>query len=288
MPTRVLDIHPHIISPDTVAYPRAPLGGTLSAWARDRPLTFEELLRSMDEGGIDKSAIVHAPTCYGYDNSYVADAVAAHPERFTGVFTVDVRAPDAVEKIRYWAARNLAGLRLFTSGSTLPGQANWLADPVCQPAWDCAGDLGLPVCVMMKGEGIAQLKAVLGRNRTVTIVIDHLLVDAALEEGPPYRNSAPLFELVEYPNVFLKLTDVTIGASRKGLATPQSYFSKVTSEFGADRIAWGSNFPASARSLRAILQDNLEALSWASHSDLEWIFHKTAERLYPALRSTGN
>ena len=74
----------------------------------------------MDQAGIAKSALVQASTCYGHDNSYVADTVAAHPDRFTGVFSVDVLAPDAPEKIRYWVGRKLTGMRLFTAGSTMP------------------------------------------------------------------------------------------------------------------------------------------------------------------------
>jgi hypothetical protein len=51
----------------------------------------------MDEAGVAKAAIVHSSTAYGYDNSYVADAVAAVPSRFTGVYAIDAMAPDAPE-----------------------------------------------------------------------------------------------------------------------------------------------------------------------------------------------
>ena len=50
------------------------------------------------EAGVDKAILVQASSAYAFDNSYVADAVAAHPERFTGVFSVDVVAPDAVRE----------------------------------------------------------------------------------------------------------------------------------------------------------------------------------------------
>jgi hypothetical protein len=43
------------------------------------------MLAAMDEAGIERSVLVQASTCYGHDNSYVADAVAAHPDRFAGV-----------------------------------------------------------------------------------------------------------------------------------------------------------------------------------------------------------
>ena len=92
-----VDIHPHVISTDTRRHPLAPLGGTQSTWSRDRPTPFEKLVEAMDAAGIDKAAIVQASTAYGHDNSYVAEAIAAFPKRFTGVFSVDVLAPDAVD-----------------------------------------------------------------------------------------------------------------------------------------------------------------------------------------------
>src|SRR5215469_6813268 len=84
-PMPVIDIHPHIVSPDTRRYPLAPLGGTQSTWSSERPTTYEMLLAEMDAAGVGKAAIVHSSTAYGYDNSYVADAVAAVPSRFSGV-----------------------------------------------------------------------------------------------------------------------------------------------------------------------------------------------------------
>src|SRR5476649_3091588 len=119
MPTATIDIHPHIIASDTARYPLSPLGGHQSDWSRTRPVSMEQLIAAMDQAGVQKAAIVQASTCYGHDNSYVADAVAAYPERFTGVFSVDVLATDAPERMRYWRGKALTGLRLFTFGSTM-------------------------------------------------------------------------------------------------------------------------------------------------------------------------
>ena len=92
----VIDIHPHIVSPDTKKYPLDPLGGTQSTWSSERPTTYQDMIESMDKAGVDKSALVHSSTAYGYDNSYVLDAVAAVPSRFTAVCSIDVLAPDAI------------------------------------------------------------------------------------------------------------------------------------------------------------------------------------------------
>src|SRR5579871_3589076 len=125
----VIDIHPHVISTDASRYPNAPVGGHKSDWSRERPVSAEQMISAMDEAGIAKSVLVQASTCYGHDNSYVADSVAAHPERFTGVFSVDPLAADAPAKIRYWNGRGLTGMRLFTAGSTMQNQAGWIDDP---------------------------------------------------------------------------------------------------------------------------------------------------------------
>src|SRR6202011_706160 len=124
-----IDIHPHVISTDTDRYPNAPVGGHKSDWSRERPVSLERMIAAMDQTGIARSALVQASTCYGHDNSYIADAVAAHPDRFTGVFSVDVLAPDAPERMRHWVAKKLTGMRLFTIGSTMTEQALWLDDP---------------------------------------------------------------------------------------------------------------------------------------------------------------
>ena len=84
MPSRIVDIHPHIVSPDTLRYPVTPIGGTRSEWSKERSVTIDELIAAMDEAGVDKAAIVHSSTTYAFNNAYVVDAVAAHPRRFTG------------------------------------------------------------------------------------------------------------------------------------------------------------------------------------------------------------
>src|SRR3979411_1405573 len=131
-----IELPPHTIANDPKRYPLAPLGGHQSDWSRTRPVSTEQMIAAMDEAGVDKSALVQASTCYGHDNSYVADAVAAHPDRFTGVFSVDVLAPRAAEKVPSWRSGNLTGMRLFTIGSTMTTQADWIDDPRVYSAWE--------------------------------------------------------------------------------------------------------------------------------------------------------
>src|SRR5215472_14715201 len=278
----IIDIHPHVIATDTVRYPLAPLGGTQSTWSRDRPTSFQQMIAEMDNAGVAKSAIVQASTAYGHDNSYVAEAIAAYPRRFTGVFSVDVLAPDAVERIKHWIGRGFSGMRLFTTGSTMPGQATWFADPSTYPAWEHAGEAGIPVCMQMTPQGFPQLRGLMDRFPKVRIILDHL-ARPHLVDGPPFAADQAFFDLARYGQVFLKVTPVNVTPAEWGNATPESFFGAVIKAFGASRIAWGSNFPATAGPLSEILRKAQAAFAFASAEDRDWIFGKTAQALYPKL-----
>lgn len=282
MAINCIDIHPHIISADTIRYPISPLGGKRSDWSAHRAVDFEALLAGMDAAGIDKAAIVHSSTTYGYDNSYVADAIAAHRQRFTGVFSVDVRAADASERIRYWVGRGLSGLRLFAVGSTVKTDQSWIADPATFPAWRCCAELRLPVAISMRQDGLPHLVEVIQRFPDVRIVLDHLL-HAPMTDGPPYSAAEPLFAMAQYPSVYLKLTSAIIARSREGQATPASFFGKLMHSFGSARIAWGSNYPAVEGTLPELVADAQQTLSILPLADQENIFWRTASSLYPAL-----
>jgi predicted TIM-barrel fold metal-dependent hydrolase len=279
----IIDIHPHIVSPDTKAYPLDPLGGTQSTWSTERPTTYDDLLRAMDEAGVAKAAIVHSSTAYGYDNSYVADAVKAVPKRFTGVYSIDALAPDAVKTFDYWLGRGCTGMRLFTTGSTMPGQATWFADPKTYPFWEHAAAKNIPVCVQMKQEGIPLLKGLMEKFPKVTMILDHLS-RAPFENGPPYAEAADFIALAKYKQVFLKITPVNVSPKSWGKGTPATFFGKMVDAFGAERIGWGSNFPNSVGTMKEILTTAQKAFSFAKPSEQDCIFGKTALVLYPSLK----
>jgi len=282
----IVDTHTHAISSDHVRYPLAPVGGKQSDWSAHRPADYDSLLAALDEAGIAHAMVVQASTAYGSDNSYVVDAVKAHPDRFCGVFSIDVLAPDAVDKFKFWLAQGLSGLRLFLTGTTMPGQAGWLDDPRSYPVWEYAQANNISICLQMTAAGIAPLKKMLGLFPKVRVLLDHL-ARPDLAGGPPYASAQSLFDLAAYPGVYLKLTNRTITESGRGLSTPQAFFPKVLDAFGASRIAWGSNFPSAEGSLKDLLAEARAGLAMLPESDLKWIFGDTARAIYPELTRMG-
>jgi L-fuconolactonase len=278
----VIDIHPHIISDDAERYPPAPLFGKRSDWSQERPCTVASLITAMDEAGVAKAAVVHSSTTYGFDNSYVVEGCNQFPGRLIAVGSVDVAALDAVSVIRDWVDRGLNGLRIFTGGSTKDFDPSELENPAAYPAWEMLGDLGVPMCIQTGPVGLPQVTDLAKRFPRVNIILDHLGRPDVLD-GPPYADAESLFALADLPNIYLKLTPRIMGDVTKGEASAETFFPKVASVFGADRMAWGSNYPTSPGTLAEILATARARLACLSDEDQSWIFAKTAQTLYPAL-----
>lgn len=280
--SQIIDIHPHVISADEVRYPPAPLFGKRSDWSQERPCPVEALIAAMDEAGVDRAAVVHSSTTYGFDNSYVVDACARYPDRLIAVGSVDLLAADACQTIRDWVGRGLGGLRLFTGGSTKEFDPGELGDERAFPAWELCGELGLTMCIQTGPVGLGQVKMLSRRFPAVNIILDHLARPDVLD-GPPYAAAASLFELADYRNIYLKLTPRIFGDVKKGKASADTFFPRLTAAFGADRLAWGSNFPTSPGTLAEILATARAGLASLSDEDRTWVFLKTAQKLYPRL-----
>ncbi len=280
---KVIDVHCHVVSPDRARYPLAPIGGKQSDWSSERPTTPEQLLAAMDEAGVAKAAVVQASTAYGHDSSYLADSITRFPERFTGVFSIDPLAPDALQQMDHWVGRGMTGLRVFTTGSTMPGQQTWLDDERAFPIWEKAGKAKLPIAVQMTADGIPLLLKIVARFPETAFLLDHL-ARPVITDGPPYVKASSLFDLARHPSIYLKITSRTVEHCQSGQATPATFMPKLVAAFGASRILWGSNFPAHAATLPDILKETMHVLSVLDRADQAMILAGTAERLYPTLK----
>ncbi|WP_439947306.1 amidohydrolase family protein [Streptomyces sp. BBFR109] len=280
----IIDTHCHVIADDRERYPWSPIGGKASAWAASRPVTAEGMIAHMDETGIQRSVLVQATTAYGYDNSYVLDSRAAHPDRFIAVGTFDPLAPDAPARLAAAVSgRGLAGVRLFTSGSTVPTQGEWFAAPESYAFWEAATELDVTVCLQMRlGPATRQLTELLERYPGVRVLLDHIgYPDIA---ASPARAGKEVAQLAAHPNLYLKLTHRNLEPLRAVGEEAIEFLTPVVDAFGAGRrIAWGSNLPAAEQSLTELVGLARTVLAPLPGTARREIFAGTARRLYPAL-----
>lgn len=278
----VVDSHSHVIADDAQAFPLAPMGGKQSDWSRERPVNGKGMRVAMEVAGVAKSILVQASTCYGHDNSYVVESVRAEPQRFIGVYSVDTLSANAIERIAHWRAQGLSGLRVFIAGHTAADHGVRLDDPRGFPSWDYISEQKIPICVQLRADGLPQLETLLRQFPLATVLLDHF-ARPLLEGGVPYKEAASLFALAKYPNLHFKFTTHNVRESREGKSTQAQFCRAVVDAFGAQRIAWGSNFPASKGSLQDHLNEALEATASLTLEEQRWIFSRTAHQLYPDL-----
>jgi L-fuconolactonase len=278
----VVDTHCHIISEDLAAYPRAPIGGKQSEWAASRPVTADGMAARMDQAGIGQAVLVQATTAYGYDNSYVLESARKRPERFIAVGTFDPLAPDAGARLTALAADGLAGVRLFTSGSTVPTQGEWFAASETHEFWRTAEESDVPVCLQMRlGSATKQLVSVLEQFPGVRVLLDHLgYPDIA---ASPARAGEEVAELAKNPSLYLKLTHRNLERLHDAGERAVDFLMPVVEAFGSERIAWGSNCPAAEQSLPELLELARDVLEVLPERARENIFAGTARNLYPGL-----
>ncbi len=280
---RFVDIHTHVISGDVATYPLAPLGGKQSLWSRDRPVGVEGLLRAMDDAGVARAAVVQASTAYGFDNRYAGDSVGGHPDRLVGVCCVDFLLDGAVAELQHWIKeRRFVGCRLFSTGSTLPEQGDWLDDPRADDAWAWAEEQRLPVCVQMQSSGIPQLRKVLERHPGLVLVLDHA-ARPNLTGGYPYPEAGDVLALAAFPEIYLKLTSNTFRRADEHPGGARKLVRRLADVFGAERMAWGSNYPATQGSLPELRGRAEDAVAELSLEEQRSFFATTAGRIYNAL-----
>jgi predicted TIM-barrel fold metal-dependent hydrolase len=129
--------------------------------------------------------------------------------------------------------------------------------------------------------GLPALRTLLERFPESRVLLDHC-ARPDLADGAPYNAAGALFDIAAFPGVYLKLTNRTLAAAAAGKSQPAAFLEKLVTVFGANRIAWGSNFPAAEGSLPELLAAAREVLSVLPPAQQSLIFAGTAEIVYPA------
>src|ERR1700749_3852624 len=108
--------------------------------------TAEELLKEMDEAGVD-AALIHPPAGWDPNSQAMAiEAVKKYPERFAIMGQFPLQTPDNRKLIQGW--RNQPGMMGLRWALLTDEQQKWLYDGSLDWLWPGAGKEGLALSVM--------------------------------------------------------------------------------------------------------------------------------------------
>ena len=275
----IVDAHTHIWRPDLSGANRV---STIVSGQADIPA--ELLRRYLEEHGVKRAVLVQ-PVYPGEDNSYVADAAVAEPDRFAAVCVVDPRKPDAADMLAYWVAeRGCRGLRLRPK---VPGEAAIFGHPDSFPLWEAAAGLGIAVNVLGNLEHLAAVAQMAERYPSVPIVIDHLAHPPRPDDLASVKQ---LLVLSRFPRVHIKVSGFYyFSQAPYPYADCRDLVRAVYDRFGPARLLWGSDFPhvllkASYGGALALI-DRLGP--WLSTEERQLVLGQNAAALYWPDRSPG-
>ena len=131
----------------------------------------EELLRDMDEAGVD-AALIHPPISWDPQaNAQAEEAARRWPTRFAVLGQVPLDSPDSSALLPGWRDRpGMMGLRYPL---LKPEQQEWHRDGTMDWLWRDAERLGLPVATMA-GRFLRDFGQIAERHPRLRLIVDHL------------------------------------------------------------------------------------------------------------------
>jgi aminocarboxymuconate-semialdehyde decarboxylase len=303
---KTIDVHAHILSEETmrlmskeapsIALKRTPIDHDSSvlefAGAVYKPFPrgawdMETRLRDMDAAGVGMQVLSNTPQTFLYaidaslnaalaalQNDQIAKTLAAHPERFFGIATLPMQAPEkAADELK--RAMTRLGLRGAQIGSNVNGRN--LDDPALAPLWAVAHELSAFIMVHpTQVAGADRLKSyylanLIGNPLDTTIAAASLVFGGVVTRYPnikfllvhgggfvPYQfgrfqhgwqlRGEPKVHLDEPPDAALKRLwfDTILHAQ-----APLEYLVAMA---GASRVVLGSDYPFDMGTLECVRQ----------------------------------
>lgn len=264
----MIDSHVHIVSADEVAYPRAmdsPAGAHAAA-----AIGAEEMLEIVDGAGIDQVVLVQSFAAYAFDNRYVLDMASLYPDRFVAVCGIDPKAADVEGVAEGLVRAGARGLRILAFAE------DFEAD-LLRPLLQVAADSRVALCLLAVPRILEGLGGVLRDHPDVPLVLDHCglkgLDAGAADFGVPELFGLAQFEAV-YPKLSTRVFDHASGSVERVVEV-------LVDRFGASRLMWGSDFPASpVESYAMAVRKARDATARLDAASREEILNGTANRVF--------
>ena len=244
-------------------------------------VTGADMVKAMDEVGVDGGLLVSVWTMYRWDASYALAVRKAHPGRFAVIKPVDPNDSKVADTIADWAKTDgaVAVRIMMTRGvSTDP------ADTGIARVLAAAARHGLPVNLLCWGR-LEQVDAMAARHPSTTLVIDHLGLQQPFEPPPPAEPFAELpkvLKLAAHPNVVIKITGAcTLSREPYPYKDIWDPLGRIFDAFGLERCLWGTDWTR-ATGLLTYRQgvDAFRVTDRLSARDRAMLMGETLQRVY--------
>ncbi|MBV8193489.1 MAG: amidohydrolase [Alphaproteobacteria bacterium] len=205
-------------------------------------VTGADMIKAMDEVGVDGALLISVFTMYRFDASYAVSVRNAHPDRFALIKPVDPNDPKVGETIADWARTDgTVAIRIMMR----PEVSSDPADPGVNRVLAEAGRHDLPVNLLCWGR-TEQVGKLAERHPDTQLVIDHLGLQQPFEPPAPPQAWAELpkvLALAQNKNVAIKITGAcTLSHEKFPYKDIWDPVLRIIDTFGLDRCMWGTDW----------------------------------------------
>jgi predicted TIM-barrel fold metal-dependent hydrolase len=236
---------------------------------RPNGFSAEEMLKEMATAGVDRAIIV-PPTWAGDSNAWALEMAARYPNRFAVIGRIDVKAPDARNRLEGWLQQpHMLGVRMSFHVKPF---INWLDDGSLNWFWAACEKQGYPVGLLAGGYMQAFGK-IAESHPGLKIHIDHLGRHgggAGGTDDSAWADLPEMLALAKLPNVAVKMSGApSYSSASYPYKNIHGYLRQVFEAFGPERSFWGTDITRMPCSYRQCVTMFTEELPWLKGRDLE-------------------
>jgi predicted TIM-barrel fold metal-dependent hydrolase len=234
-----------------------------------KSFTAEELLKEMDEAGVD-AAIIHPPGSWDPNsNTYAIETAKKYPDRFAVLGQFAPEKPENRKLIHDW--RSLPGMKGLRWALLSPEQQVWLRDGTLDWLWPAAEKEGLPIA-MMGGLFLKEFRAIAEKHPKLKLIVDHCGLNRHGQDEAAFIHLDELVALAELPNVAVKATGAPHYSTQPyPFRNIQDGLRRIFDAFGPHRFFWGTDITRMPCSYRQCVTFFTEELPWLKGKDQELV-----------------
>lgn len=273
-----IDSHVHVWTPDLVHYPLA--AGYKKEDMKPASFTPDELFKHSKPAGVDRINLIQM-SFYGFDNRYMLDMIAQHPDVFVGTAVIDPRGEAPETLMAELAKKKVRAFRISPRISQL-APAQWLQLDGYAKMFAAAARNNQALSCLIDPDALPELDRMCRKYPETPVIIDHLCrigVKGAIDG----KEVDALCAMAVHPKVLIKVgAFYALGKKQPPYTDLTPLIKKVVQAFGARRCLWETDCPFQVVDHK--YQDSIDLvqkhLDFLSAEDKDWLLRRTAEGFF--------
>jgi predicted TIM-barrel fold metal-dependent hydrolase len=284
-----IDAHVHVWTDDFGHYPLGP--GWTKEDMKPRRFTPEDLFKHTKPAGVDRINLIQmsyytpkgtsSKNVGGFDNSYMLDMMALHPDVFVGTAIIDPHAEGPERLMGELAKKRVRAFRIHPELSKRP-PPHWLEPPGYAKMFAAGAKNNQAMSCLINPDALPEVERMCRKFPDTPVIIDHLCrigADGTIAD----KDLDALCDLAKCKRVLVKVgAFYALGKKQPPYTDLGPMIRRVVKAFGPSRCMWESDCPFQV--VEQKYQDSLDLirkrLDFLSAGDKDWLLRRTAEGFF--------